>query len=102
VRKCDTSASGTNPVPSAFGTPLSGAKFIYYIGEGIMASWMIHLRVAQGIYEKLNLIHKTEFVMGNIALAYCDTKNGLKPHIISPLSMLSSIAPSLYIAFSFS
>lgn len=32
-----------------------------------MASWMIHLRVAQGIYEKLNLEHKTEFVMGNIA-----------------------------------
>lgn len=32
-----------------------------------MASWMIHLRVAQGIYEKLNLVHKTEFVMGNIA-----------------------------------
>lgn len=32
-----------------------------------MASWMIHLRVTQGIYEKLNLVHKTEFVMGNIA-----------------------------------
>ncbi len=32
-----------------------------------MASWMIHLRVAQGIYQKLNLKHKTEFVMGNIA-----------------------------------
>lgn len=32
-----------------------------------MASWMIHLRVAQGIYEKLSLEHKTEFVMGNIA-----------------------------------
>lgn len=32
-----------------------------------MASWMIHLRVAQGIYEKLNLVHKSEFVMGNIA-----------------------------------
>ncbi len=32
-----------------------------------MASWMIHLRVAQGIYEKLNLVHKHEFVMGNIA-----------------------------------
>lgn len=32
-----------------------------------MASWMIHLRVAQGIYEKLNLVHKKEFVMGNIA-----------------------------------
>ena len=32
-----------------------------------MASWIIHLRVAQGIYEKLNLEHKIEFVMGNIA-----------------------------------
>lgn len=32
-----------------------------------MASWMIHLRVAQGIYEKLNLVHKSEFIMGNIA-----------------------------------
>lgn len=32
-----------------------------------MASWMIHLRVAQGIYEKLDLVHKAEFVMGNIA-----------------------------------
>lgn len=32
-----------------------------------MASWMIHLRVAQGIYQKLNLKNITEFVMGNIA-----------------------------------
>ncbi len=32
-----------------------------------MASWMIHLRVAQGIYEKLDFDHKVEFVMGNIA-----------------------------------
>ena len=32
-----------------------------------MASWMIHLRVAQGIYEKLNLPEKEAFVMGNIA-----------------------------------
>lgn len=32
-----------------------------------MASWMIHLRVAQGIYEKLNLSEKEAFVMGNIA-----------------------------------
>ncbi len=32
-----------------------------------MASWMIHLRVAQGIYEKLGFDHKAEFVMGNIA-----------------------------------
>lgn len=32
-----------------------------------MASWMIHLRVAQGICEKLDLVHKAEFVMGNIA-----------------------------------
>ncbi len=32
-----------------------------------MASWIIHLRVAQGIYEKLDLVHKAEFVMGNIA-----------------------------------
>jgi len=36
-------------------------------GRRVMASWIIHLRVAQGIYEKLNLVHKTEFVMGNIA-----------------------------------
>ncbi len=32
-----------------------------------MASWMIHLRVAQGVYEKLNLPEKDAFVMGNIA-----------------------------------
>ena len=32
-----------------------------------MASWVIHLRVAQGIYEKLGLTHREEFVMGNIA-----------------------------------
>lgn len=32
-----------------------------------MASWIIHLRVAQGIYEKLDFVHKAEFVMGNIA-----------------------------------
>lgn len=32
-----------------------------------MASWMIHLRVAQGIYEKLDLSEKEAFVMGNIA-----------------------------------
>ena len=32
-----------------------------------MASWMIHLRVAQGICEKLNLPEKEAFVMGNIA-----------------------------------
>lgn len=32
-----------------------------------MASWMIHLRVAQGIYEKLNLSEKEAFIMGNIA-----------------------------------
>lgn len=32
-----------------------------------MASWMIHLRIAQGIYTKLQLEHRTEFIMGNIA-----------------------------------
>lgn len=32
-----------------------------------MASWIIHLRVAQGIYQKMNLKYKSEFVMGNIA-----------------------------------
>lgn len=32
-----------------------------------MASWMIHLRVAQGIYDKLNLPEKEAFIMGNIA-----------------------------------
>lgn len=32
-----------------------------------MASWMIHFRVAQGIYKKLNLEHIEEFIMGNIA-----------------------------------
>jgi hypothetical protein len=35
-----------------------------------MASWMIHLRVAQGIYEKLNLIHKSEFA-GNLRNQNC-------------------------------
>lgn len=32
-----------------------------------MASWIIHLRVAQGILEKTNLEKETEFIMGNIA-----------------------------------
>lgn len=32
-----------------------------------MASWMIHLRVAQQIYEKLNLSEREAFVMGNLA-----------------------------------
>ena len=32
-----------------------------------MASWIIHLRVAQGIYQKQNLQKIAEFVMGNIA-----------------------------------
>ena len=32
-----------------------------------MASWMIHLRVAQGIYRQLGLKHIDEFIMGNIA-----------------------------------
>lgn len=32
-----------------------------------MASWMIHLRVAQGIYERLGLTYTKEFIMGNIA-----------------------------------
>lgn len=32
-----------------------------------MASWMIHLRVAQGIYERINLECMEEFIMGNIA-----------------------------------
>lgn len=32
-----------------------------------MASWMIHLRVTQGIYEQLALKHVNEFIMGNIA-----------------------------------
>ena len=33
-----------------------------------MAFRMIHLRAAKGICEKLNIEHKTEFVMGNISL----------------------------------
>lgn len=32
-----------------------------------MASWMIHLRVAQEIYRQLGLKHINEFIMGNIA-----------------------------------
>lgn len=32
-----------------------------------MASWMIHLRVAQGIYKQLGLKHVDTFVLGNIA-----------------------------------
>ena len=32
-----------------------------------MASWMIHLRVAQGIYKRIGLKHIEEFIMGNIA-----------------------------------
>lgn len=32
-----------------------------------MASWMIHLRVAQGIYKQLGLKHVDAFVLGNIA-----------------------------------
>lgn len=32
-----------------------------------MASWMIHLRVAQGIYKRLALKYVNEFIMGNIA-----------------------------------
>ena len=32
-----------------------------------MASWMIHLRVAQGIYEQVGLVCIQEFIMGNIA-----------------------------------
>ncbi len=36
-----------------------------------MASWMIHLRVAQGIYEKLNLVHKYEFENHDFTSGYC-------------------------------
>lgn len=32
-----------------------------------MASWMIHLRVAQGIYKQLGLKHVDAFILGNIA-----------------------------------
>lgn len=32
-----------------------------------MASWMIHLRVAQGIYKQINSLCTKEFIMGNIA-----------------------------------
>lgn len=32
-----------------------------------MASWMIHLRVAQGIYKQLGLKHMNAFILGNIA-----------------------------------
>lgn len=32
-----------------------------------MASWMIHLRVAQQLYRQLNMESKSEFVLGNIA-----------------------------------
>lgn len=32
-----------------------------------MASWMIHLRVAQQLYQKLGIKQKEEFVLGNIA-----------------------------------
>ncbi|MDE5951665.1 MAG: zinc dependent phospholipase C family protein, partial [Acetatifactor sp.] len=32
-----------------------------------MASWMIHLRVAQGIYKQLGLTHVDAFILGNIA-----------------------------------
>lgn len=32
-----------------------------------MASWMIHLRVAQGIYKRIGIKHIGEFIMGNIA-----------------------------------
>ncbi len=32
-----------------------------------MASWMIHLRVAQQLYQQLNIDPIDEFVLGNIA-----------------------------------
>ncbi len=32
-----------------------------------MASWMIHLRVAEGLIEKLHIENETEFIVGNIA-----------------------------------
>lgn len=37
------------------------------MGETIMASWMIHLRIADKLLDKLNNITTTEFIMGNIA-----------------------------------
>ena len=32
-----------------------------------MASWIIHLRVAQGVYRQLGLKYIDEFILGNIA-----------------------------------
>jgi len=32
-----------------------------------MASWMIHLRVAEALYKEIGLKHRSEFVLGNIA-----------------------------------
>ena len=36
-------------------------------GAKFMASWMIHLRVAQQLYRQLNIESINEFVLGNIA-----------------------------------